>query len=1757
MDYQNYLYLEYRRTLRKFRKLQLRFEKRISKDTFQDLTARRRYKILTQLRKLKQKIEQLTSRLKLAAAGGSLAFSMAMAPDINAQQAAAASGVPGTPKYLTADKTLVNDETTGAQEAPEVSYNNDGNFVVIWEDNGENIHGKAYGGDVDQSLSFDVVEGININDAAVALNDEDQFIVVWAEDDGGRPPAEYEIKYMRYEVEDGAITNDGPFTVASGSNGMGEVDVAMDASGNFVIVWEENGAYNEEIKAKYYTSDNSSKEELAVSQTPTRSHTDPSIDLDEEGNFIVVWKSIDGSGTTYSVINGRKYHEGTPDDDTFIVHSATDYDDGTKVKTPDVDLNGDGGFVVAWEYEDYIGSSEYIRAQIFDGEGSPQVDGDISVAGFQNTTNPKIAADKDGGFAVVYNTYEYSGNQSIKGSRYNRFGDEIESWDFYNEGDEGNVASHPAIGMNDRGDFVVAWEDNLNSLADGECPEGADCDGSAIYFKRYQDGENQPYNILDSEIINTYTSGVQNNPAIAKDGDGNYIVVWEGSWDPAYESGYGIMGQRFYADGTKNGEEFHINTTTTNSQRDPDVASNANGQFIVTWKGDAGNSSFGIFAQMYNAAGEANGTEIRVDDETTGFFNHYNPSVAMDNDGNAIIIYVEDYSQDILKARRINTDATTDGDEFKIDAYTFSGERNYPDIALNNDGSFVATFGRESGGEEHTYYRRFDAEDSPLDANDVRISGGTSSATRRQSIVMDDDGNFAIVYTEYYEDNSAVLVSKFTKEGSIIFEDVELTNNAPNDFVPSVDTNNLGEVAITWEERWDGDITPVSILDIEGEIFVEYYYPFGSSSIGSFPTLIINENSEVTITRAKSGEIHGASFAKPLEVNIDAGNEFIVNSTTTNTQEKPDVAQNENGDFVVVWRDYSNSSYPAVRAQRYNKEGIRQGSEIKVNSSTMSSLDDPEVALNDNGNFMVVWTEYSVVGGESDDILGRVFDWDGTELMTESIINEETNYNQYNPDIAIRSGGDFQVIWSERYSSDDSWNRVYSQLYSANGEPDESGNQTLFELEEIENVNLKASIAINDSGEMAIPYIYDYDGVTNGFYVFNEKLEIIADNVSFSESSYVDSNKPPVTTDEDGDFILTWSEYILGDEVYNLMARTYSAENGFDSDPVIIGELESEVSPNIALVDDGDLIISYTQYEVEADLYSAYIRRISSELNPIGPEIKINEISASGSTNNAIASSPDGSYTVVWQSQYADNSSDAIMARQFVSHKPIVENYGLTLDEGAATAFSSEHLILENPAGNDQEAYVTFTSLPDHGTLTIEGGAVVEGDELGIENIGLLTYTHDGSETTADTFSFKVTNENFETDLLDFDITVTPVNDLPELAANHGLQLDEGDSQSLYETLSVNDPDNTLSEVFYTIVTLPDFGIIQRTEQIENLGVGDTFTQEEVGYGDIYYYHDGSENHTDSFEFTLSDLASTSETQTYNITVNPVNDAPTLANPIEDQEGQVDDPFSFELAENVFDDVDGDDLTLSATLADDSALPEWLSFDPETATFSGTPDEVTSYTIKVLADDGEATVSDEFILTIGEGNHVPTVANVISDQSTDQYEAFSFTIPANTFSDEDGDDLTLSASLADDSALPSWLSFASTTSTLSGTPVKGDNGEISLKITATDEAENSVSTTFKLTVNFVLGANQETINDISFYPNPADQVLHLALDENMSGQVEFLMFNQSGKMVRQSSLNKIYSSQVFEIDIQNLRKGIYLVKLINENTTATFKINKK
>src|SRR4051812_24139351 len=93
--------------------------------------------------------------------------------------------------------------------------------------------------------------------------------------------------------------------------------------------------------------------------------------------------------------------------------------------------------------------------------------------------------------------------------------------------------------------------------------------------------------------VNTFTSFTQNSPAMAVDGDGDFVVAWQSTNQDG--DGYGIYAQRYSAAGQalprptgvpagQGAGEFRVNTATAQVQKQPSVAIDAGGDFVIAWQ---------------------------------------------------------------------------------------------------------------------------------------------------------------------------------------------------------------------------------------------------------------------------------------------------------------------------------------------------------------------------------------------------------------------------------------------------------------------------------------------------------------------------------------------------------------------------------------------------------------------------------------------------------------------------------------------------------------------------------------------------------------------------------------------------------------------------------------------------------------------------------------------------------------------------------------------------------------------------------------------------------------------------------------------------------------------------------------------------------------------------------------------------------------------------------------------------------------------
>ena len=357
---------------------------------------------------------------------------------------------------------------------------------------------------------------------------------------------------------------------------------AMAPNGDFVVAWHDvtdGDAYS--IAARRYDARGIAiGPEFPVNTTTANSQIVPRTAMDARGNFVVVWGSYASDGSTWNVLGQRYDAAGTRRGGEFQANSFTP---GSQLWYS-VAMDGAGNFVVAW-MSPQDGSSFGVYAQRYDASGS-RAGGEFRVN--THTTDrqsyPNIAMSASGQFVIAWNSRGQDGDgPGVFGQRYDPAGDRIGS-EFQANGYTTGAQYLPDVGMAADGRFVVAWR------SDGGGPEGIEARA-----RRY-DASGNPEG--GEFAVNSYTTGNQGVYAVSMDARGNFVVTWND--DARDGSSYAVAARRFRADGSPRGDEFQVNTYTTDLQAYSRIASDAVGNFTVAWTsfGQDG-SDYGAFAQRF------------------------------------------------------------------------------------------------------------------------------------------------------------------------------------------------------------------------------------------------------------------------------------------------------------------------------------------------------------------------------------------------------------------------------------------------------------------------------------------------------------------------------------------------------------------------------------------------------------------------------------------------------------------------------------------------------------------------------------------------------------------------------------------------------------------------------------------------------------------------------------------------------------------------------------------------------------------------------------------------------------------------------------------------------------------------------------------------------------------------------------------------------------------------------------------------------
>ena len=388
---------------------------------------------------------------------------------------------------------------------------------------------------------------------------------------------------------------------------------------------------------------------------------------------------------------------------------------------------------------------------------------------------------------------------------------------------------------------------------------------------------------------NTYTTSNQMRASVALDAAGDYVVAWQSLGQDG--SGWGIYAQRYNAAGVARGSEFRVNTYTTGDQRNPRVAMDAAGDFVVAWQDQLQDGSYGVFAQRYDASGTAQLGEFRVNAPNPG--DQRNPAVAMDALGDFVVGWVDQqylgygsFTSDIM-ALRYNATGVAQGSALPVNTNT-TGGGGAPSAAMDAAGDFVLAWESTGDGSGYgVYSRRYNAA-GVAQGGKFLVNTFTAGNQVNPSVAADALGDFVVAWQSDPRDGggSAIYAQRYNAAGVAAGAEFRVNQLASQpQSHPSAAMDAAGDFVVAWQSY------------------------------------------------LQDGSHYGVYAQRYNAAGVIQISEFLVNTYTTNDQSFSSVAMDSGGDFVVAWQSFGqDGDLYGVYAQRY----VNYSADLQVTIGSVS-----------------------------------------------------------------------------------------------------------------------------------------------------------------------------------------------------------------------------------------------------------------------------------------------------------------------------------------------------------------------------------------------------------------------------------------------------------------------------------------------------------------------------------------------------------------------------------------------------------------------------------------------------------------------------------------------------------------------------------------------------------------------------------------------------------------------------------------------------
>ena len=374
------------------------------------------------------------------------------------------------------------------------------------------------------------------------------------------------------------------------------------------------------------------------------------------------------------------------------------------------------------------------------------------------------------------------------------------------------------------------------------------------------------------------------------------------------------------------------------------------------------------------------------EETTDGGSRGRNDAVAVHDDGTYVVVWTDDSrinGQDIF-AHRYNADGVLI--QSILVNSNQDGDQRQANVAMDAQGRFAVVWTTDHNGTNDIYMRRFNADGSPIDNQDVLVNTtGVDGDQNQPSIAVNEAGQIFVAW-EGDGANEGIYLNEFDLSGGNGVGEIQVTsaNNARH---VDLSANNNGDVVVVWQQ--DGiyrqrfgsqaDAGPQQIADA-----------FTNSRN---PTVVYLDDGRFIVAWDSA-----FAFGRGLELQMFDSTGTPGTKTSFDTMvssfssENASLQVDDTGNVLLAWRAtfLTNEQAFVARVTYSASQDVSVSQRISVDSTVDGDREGVSVAIQDASNFVVVWTGREV--GGTNDVFARQF---GTgaeqsfQFSTESVGNSQ------------------------------------------------------------------------------------------------------------------------------------------------------------------------------------------------------------------------------------------------------------------------------------------------------------------------------------------------------------------------------------------------------------------------------------------------------------------------------------------------------------------------------------------------------------------------------------------------------------------------------------------------------------------------------------------------------------------------------------------------------------------------------------------------